>query len=223
MIDARQIRAARALLSWSQADLARAARMATSSIKNIENGNTAARHETLVHVRDAFETNGVEFQPSSGVRLKSDIVSVHDGRRATTALLDSIYATAHASAEREVLILGLDERYSVETDGHQLLADHISRLKAAGIGERILIREGDTNFLNDPTCYRWLPALYFTRSAPIYIYGDTVAVHTGSLKRRTTIIRDRAHALNMRQLFEALWAKASTPPELPAVAGGMRR
>ena len=49
MIDHRQIRAARALLNWSQADLARASDMATSSIKNIENENSSSRKESLAH------------------------------------------------------------------------------------------------------------------------------------------------------------------------------
>ena len=55
MIDYRQIRAARALLNWSQADLARAANMATSSIKNIESESSSARKETLTQIYEAFD------------------------------------------------------------------------------------------------------------------------------------------------------------------------
>ena len=222
MIDFRQIRAARALLNWSQADLAQAAQMATSSIKNIESDSSSARKETLAQIYDAFDLNGIEFLPCTGVRLKNDIVAVHDGKRATTALLDNIYAHVQTSPEREVCIIGLDEAYSAETDGAQVLANHIERLNKAGIRERILICEGDKRYLNAPECYRWLPRQYFTRNAPIYIYGDRIAIHSGSLKRRTTIIEARALAQHMRMLFTLLWDCVSIAPSIDAAPGAQQ-
>lgn len=216
MIDHRQIRAARALLNWSQADLARAADMATSSIKNVESESSSARKDTMDQIHEAFDFNGIEFMAGTGVRLKNDIVAVHDGRRATTALLDSIYVHAQSSADREVCIIGIDETFSVETDGLLLLTNHIERLTKAGVKERILVCEGDTRFLNAPECYRWLQRRYFKRNAPIYIYGDHIAIHSGSLKRRTIIIEARPLAQHMRMLFSLMWDCASTVP--PQVA-----
>ncbi|MGO9547299.1 MAG: helix-turn-helix domain-containing protein [Rhodomicrobium sp.] len=212
MIDHRQIRAARALLNWSQSDLARAATMATSSIKNIESESSSARRETLAQIRSAFDDNGIEFMPGTGVRLKNDIVAVHDGKRATAALLDNIYTHVQAAPEREVCITGLDEAFSVDTDGEQLLTSHIDRLARAGVRERILLCEGDMRFLNAPECYRWLPRAYFTRNAPIYVYGDRIAVHSGSLRRRTIIVEARPLAQHMRMIFSLLWDCVSTAP-----------
>lgn len=205
MIDYRQIRAARALLNWSQVDLARAADIATSSIKNVENETATARKETIAQIAEAFDLNGIEFTPGNGVRFKSEIVAVYDGKRATGALLDSIQKHAPASPDREVCILGLDETFSLEVDGDACLRAHIDRLAKAGVKERILICEGDTRFLNDPDCYRWLPRAYFTRSAPIYIYGDHVAIHSGSLRRRTIILESKPLAQHLRKLFCLLW------------------
>lgn len=213
MIDYRQIRAARALLNWSQSDLACASGLATSSVKNIESQNGSARKETLDQIFDAFDHNGIEFVPGHGVRMKNHIVSVHDDKRATTALLDDIYTHVLSAQPREVCILGLDEGFSVETDGLLLLASHIERLTKAGIRERILICEGDTRFLNAPDSYRWLPRQYFTRNAPIYIYGDRVAIHSGSLRRRTVIIEARPLAQHMRMLFDLLWDCVSVIPQ----------
>lgn len=218
MIDYRQIRAARALLNWSQADLARAADMATSSIKNMESENSSSRRESLAQIAEAFDLNGVEFTPGTGLRLKNDIVTIHDGKHASAALLNDIYAHAQAAMHREVCIIGLDETYSVETDGLLLLANHIDRLTRAGVSERILICEGDTRYLNTPECYRWLPRSYFTRNSPIYIYGDRIAVHSGSLKRRTIIIEARPLAQHMRMLFSLMWDCASTvPPQVSPI------
>lgn len=56
-----QIRAARALLSWSQADLAAASGVALQSIKNIETGKTDPRLSTATALRRALETAGVVF------------------------------------------------------------------------------------------------------------------------------------------------------------------
>lgn len=214
MIDCRQIRAARALLNWSQVDLARAAGMATSSIKNIEGGAASPRPETLEHITQALACNGVDFTPGSGVRLKSDLVSVHDGREATRALLDSIWTTAPSSEDKEVCIIGLDEGFSTETDGEVLIRQHIDRLTRAGVRERILIREGDTRFLNTPESYRWLPEPYFVRSAPIYIYGDRVAIHSGSLRRRTVILELKPLAQHLKRIFALLWDEVAFAPRV---------
>jgi transcriptional regulator with XRE-family HTH domain len=217
MIDYRQIRAARALLNWSQPDLARASGLATSSIKNIESEAGIARKETLDAIFEAFDRNGVEFLAASGVRLKSHIVTVHDDRLATTELLDDIYNHVQTAAAREVLITGLDEGFSIETDGQHLLHRHVARLTAAGIRERILVCEGDTRFLNSPESYRWLPRDYFSRNAPIYVYGDRVAIHSGSLRRRTVILEHRPLAQHLRMQFMLLWDKVSIVPSIATV------
>ena len=209
MIDFRQIRAARALLNWSQADLARASDMATSSIKNIESESSSARKETIAQIHDAFDLNGIEFLPGTGVRFKNEVVAVHDGKRATAELLDNIYAHVQAAPHREVCVIGLDETFTIETDGAALLQTHTERLTKAGIRQRILIRQGDTRILNAPECYHWLPTQHFTHKAPIYIYGDRVAVHSGSLRRRAIIIEAKAMAEHMRMLFALLWDVAS--------------
>jgi transcriptional regulator with XRE-family HTH domain len=77
MITAAQIRAARALIGWKQADLAAKSGVAEISIKNIERGATDPRSSTLNAIQAAFEKGGVVFLDSgdtrdggAGVRLK---------------------------------------------------------------------------------------------------------------------------------------------------------
>ena len=75
VITGRHIRAARALLGWSQAELARKSKVALGTIKRMESfdGPVGARTETLRQVIATLEKGGVEFlndgQP--GVRLKA--------------------------------------------------------------------------------------------------------------------------------------------------------
>lgn len=73
---AAQIRAARALIGITQAELAKAANLSVPSIKRIEamSGPLTIRLETLRALKEALETAGVEFIPENGggagVRLK---------------------------------------------------------------------------------------------------------------------------------------------------------
>jgi predicted transcriptional regulator len=64
MISNRQIRAARALLDWSQARLAAEAGVAVITIKRLEASEDtfAARFDTVMKVKQAVERAGVVFQ-----------------------------------------------------------------------------------------------------------------------------------------------------------------
>jgi transcriptional regulator with XRE-family HTH domain len=77
MITRGQIRAARGLLGWTQAQLARAAGLSEVAIKNLERGRTDPRASTLTAIQEAFDRAGVVFldpgdtrNGGSGVRLK---------------------------------------------------------------------------------------------------------------------------------------------------------
>lgn len=67
MIDARQMRAARALLDWSQGELAERSAVSLPTIKRMESvgpGRSAA--DTVMAVQRALETGGVEFIAENG-------------------------------------------------------------------------------------------------------------------------------------------------------------
>ena len=76
MIDAAQIRAARALLNINQADLARRASVHVATIRRLEAAaQIRGAAETLWKIEKALEAAGVEFIPADeakgpGVRLK---------------------------------------------------------------------------------------------------------------------------------------------------------
>lgn len=74
MISARQIRAARALLGWSQQALADRAVISLNAVVRLENGRADTRLSTLTAIQTALVKAGVEFLPASskgeGVRLR---------------------------------------------------------------------------------------------------------------------------------------------------------
>jgi transcriptional regulator with XRE-family HTH domain len=71
MIYAAQIRAARALLNWSQGDLAERAGISKQSVNRIENGSMDARFSTMTALNEAIRGAGVEMSedPTGTVRL----------------------------------------------------------------------------------------------------------------------------------------------------------
>jgi predicted transcriptional regulator len=75
-VSIRQIKAARALLSWSQEQLAEAAGVSTPTIKRLEarDGPIGGRTSTAANIRTALEDAGVEFIDENGggpgVRLR---------------------------------------------------------------------------------------------------------------------------------------------------------
>jgi transcriptional regulator with XRE-family HTH domain len=79
MMTSAQCRAARALLDWSQQQLADASKVGNATIRNFEGGKSSPQNATLDVLRRALEAAGVEFIPENGsgvgVRLKKSVIS----------------------------------------------------------------------------------------------------------------------------------------------------
>jgi predicted transcriptional regulator len=61
MLTPRQIRAARALLRWSQQELADRAVVSLNAVNRLERGEVDSRASTLQAVQSALEKAGIEF------------------------------------------------------------------------------------------------------------------------------------------------------------------
>jgi predicted transcriptional regulator len=78
MITPRQIRAARALLGWSQQQLADKAIVSLNAITRLERGDVDPRLSTVSSIQRALEKAGIEFidagEKGEGLRLKKPSV-----------------------------------------------------------------------------------------------------------------------------------------------------
>ena len=73
MITPAQCRAARALLDWSQQDLAKAAHLGLSTIRDFEKSRRVPTHNNLHRIKLALEEAGVEIgMENSSVALRSE-------------------------------------------------------------------------------------------------------------------------------------------------------
>jgi transcriptional regulator with XRE-family HTH domain len=66
MLTPEQSRAARALLDWSQDQLAAAAHLGQSTIRDFEKGRRVPTHNNLAAMRRAMEEAGVQFIDRNG-------------------------------------------------------------------------------------------------------------------------------------------------------------
>jgi len=210
MIDAEQLRAARAMLDWKTADLAKLSDVTINAINNIERKVAQGRKDTLDKIQKVFEDSGLEFLPGSGVRKKDRIVSTFEGEGAQQSLLDDVYHTL-AETGGEVLIVHVDEEIAINNLSKEFLAKHIERLNASKITERMLIRAGDKAIVTDTESYRMIPEEFFTPT-PMFIYGDKLALLSWKPALRVVIVHDAHFAESARRLFNFAWENAQKMP-----------
>lgn len=210
MIEPRQIRAARALLNWSQSDLADQSGIAVSSIKNVENSITVARKETLEDIQKAFEKSGVEFLPGSGVRIKEQTITVMHGIDGYWGMLDDVYHTLLKEGG-EICIMGLDETLVTKAlgqqdpeEGGEKLSKHINRLQKSRISERLIIKKGDTNIVAPLAWYRCIPEQYFA-PYPLYIYGQKIGILHWGPPFKAVIYENPEIAEALQRIFNFVW------------------
>lgn len=69
-----QMRAARALLGWRQADLAKHSGVSEITIKNVERGATDPRMTTMNAILLAFDEAGIQFVDNGVIKAKAATV-----------------------------------------------------------------------------------------------------------------------------------------------------
>lgn len=131
MLTPEQIRAARALLNWSQAELADRSGVAAQSIKNIERGVTDPRLTTATTLKRTLESAGVQFvEPGinpagNGVALRTSPrhvatqgemqASADDARFQAAEAVDEALIGSDATAEQKA------ERRGALTDESEMI------------------------------------------------------------------------------------------------------
>lgn len=209
MIDAQQLRAARALLDWKTTDLAGKSGLTVNAINKIERGSVHGRRDTMEKIQKVFEDAGVEFLPNSGLRKMDKIVITHEGSEANQRLLDDIFETLKDGGG-EVLIANVDESRTIDHLSKKALEEHLERLKAANITERLIVRKGDVNLVAPFEYYHAIPEEYFS-PYQFYIYGHKLALMSRMPTPKIIIIDDDRFADCVRKLFNYVWERTERP------------
>jgi transcriptional regulator with XRE-family HTH domain len=210
MISVDQIRAARALLNWTQGELAKVSGLSLRALNSIERGLVVPRIDNLRAIQGAFEKSNIEFGENDGVRRRTerlDIVKYEGAHHIDQHLIDVIQEIRTPGAE---ILFSLASEKEHEDIQAQVLDDYFDHLARYRIVERCLVSKGDSYVIGAPTSYRWLKPEVFNHVFYV-VYGDNVAFQIAGTPHRTIIIRNPSVTDMFRRQFEANWTMAETP------------
>jgi transcriptional regulator with XRE-family HTH domain len=210
MISIEQIKAARALLGWTQEDLAEASNLSKPMINTLERRIANPKVESLAAIQRALEDAGVEFTEGPGVKLCSSTLKtqVFEGRDSVVRLLNDIYDTL-VGTDKELLIAGVAEQQYNEIGGRHIVELIQKRVKQ-GVLTKILSCEGDNNFINPVEDYRWMKKESFP-TTPWYVYDNKYAHLLWGPPQKVVLIENAEIAESFRKQFLAHWASAKDP------------
>ncbi|MCB9979400.1 MAG: helix-turn-helix transcriptional regulator [Rhodospirillales bacterium] len=189
-ISLEQIKAARALLKWTQKDLAAHAGLGDDQVHSYEAGRTRSL-EVLEAMCAAFAAHGIDF-PDGGVqprKVSSYLLNSY------MDLLDDISRSMPEGGE--VLKHCVDDRRSTPE-----VVEKVSQMRRAGIRERLTISEENNYVSGDPKDYRQIPSGYFASSEVMIIYLNKVAFF---VEGKALVIVSESLAKVFRDQFEYWW------------------
>ncbi len=207
-ITIQQIKAARALMNWSQTDLGERSGLSQTAIANIENGKHRASENTLQSFLQAFDKAGVEFI-EGGVRLKPDSIEILEGDDCASRMPDIIFESMLRHDLDEYLVNGVDFGL-IDQATHDSIKRQVSRLQQSGRKQRILVEEGTPRekIIGPLEWHRSLPSDIFSAATPSFIYNDCFAIMLLE-KKQVIIIRNTSLADFQRRQFDWLWERAA--------------
>lgn len=209
-----QIRAARALLNWTQQDLARAAKLSLAAVNNLERDASNPRLRTLTQIQSALEMHGVEFQNGPGVRLRGEIfnVTILDQGDVYAALLEEVVNSCLAQNIPSACYMNVSDEDFIGADA-EAFRSMAQRLRKHGLKDRVLVAEGDANLMFPPdiTDYRWLPKELFGVT-PFIVFGTKFAILLWGPPVRAVIMENSSVAVSYQQQFEFFWQQSKAPP-----------
>ncbi len=192
-LTANQLRAARALLNMPQDKLARAAKVAVTSIRQFELGATANLQQKTENALIAFLGQWIEFIGTRGVALREGDYLSLEGKDAIARMFEDINECLRGRKTPEVLFLCGEPCLSSPE-----LAPFCEELGKSGIAHRAICHND-----NAPApLFRSVPASH----APLAlqaVYGANVAQMVGP--ERILLVRSAMLADSLRQSFETMW------------------
>ena len=208
MMTIHQIKAARALLDWTQADLARAAALHLNVVNNIERGTSNPRQGTLEKLQVALEGSGIALISTRGVELRRDTVTMikHEGDGFIKALTRDIVANTPSDGEVLSILPDIRNFSAHDPDANR---DYAVQKSEKGFGERLITRDMPGFYPKQAAAYR-VVAPESLGPVDTIIYGDRVA-HIFWSAQEVVILKNTDLAATQRRVFEQFWATGHEP------------
>jgi len=220
IISPSQCRAARALLAWSQPDLARRSRMHVQTISAFENETGTPTKKTLSRLKETLEKAGVEFIESEGIRRKNSEIHKFSGPEGFEAFLDDVYKTAITQgtpeAPTQVYLSNVVHENWIKWMGESKWNNHVRRMTKDKdlMDVRIIVKEGDHHFpAIDYAQYKWFPGHIFNEKS-FYSYHDKLAFLDFSENNVDIVVMQQPDfASGYRTLFNIAWNYVAKIPK----------
>jgi transcriptional regulator with XRE-family HTH domain len=179
LITPAQCRAARALLDWSQPDLARSSKLHVQTICAFENQTGTPTKATIKKIMVNLEIAGIEFLEHGGVRPrpKSTVLNLEGHEGFKLFMQDVMHVAENMGGD--ICVSGVDERQFEKWQG-DFATEYLSSMAVirnkTPFTFRILIKENDDYFTASAYAqYRSVSEKYFS-ATPFYVYGDRLAM-----------------------------------------------
>jgi transcriptional regulator with XRE-family HTH domain len=210
-LSASQIRAARALLGWSQDDLAEAATISAATIRKLELGHISPRPGTTQVIRQAFEDAGLEFIEPDGVRRRPGNVMIYEGIDGFAKFFDDVYQTTKRKSCEIVVVCASEVPFDKAFDGTQ--PAHLQRMAAIRdqVSVKCILTEDISSLPAVDYCEYRLMSKHYVDSVPFYVYDDKYAiiVFEADPSPKITVIQSHVVAEAFRRQFYSMWEKAA--------------
>lgn len=203
-----QIRAARAMLDWSQQDLADAAGVSKDTVKNYELSLNKPNSQTMFRIVSTLETAGIEFI-GDGVMKKKKEILVLEGTQGIKTFFDLVYEACLKDPDLTIQVANAEERLFVRWMGDNDLP-HRTRMGQLGPRQiRALVKEGSTDIVgSDYAQYKTLDKDHFGQIG-IYIFGKrTGLMQMDDIDCKITLIENPLLSETMSKFFALVWKNA---------------
>jgi len=205
MISVSQMKAARALLDWTQRDLAKVSGISLAAIAQIERGAGNPRAETLRILQQSFEKYDVAFTDDPGVRICREPfdVKIWQGHEAMLLCWKDIEESLPNGGE--LLTSCVDDTLWKSIYPQEMLDMYKART-ALGIKCLGLLVKPEDNHSDWPSAnYRIVPPEATSPHAPYYVYLDKVAIINMRDPIRIVLIKNPTLAESFRTQFRYHW------------------
>lgn len=204
LITADQIRAARALKSWSQTDLAERCGLAVPTIANIELGKQMPGKNTIEKIIDAFTIGGIRFTPNGVEFYRDEIFSLVGLGKFKHLLFEVIKVLEGKSPkEREFLVFSADDTRSSEEE-----IELYEEMAKRGIVYKRVISHKAKILHHKQKLTKEIDHKYFDEKGAVFVFADRLAFYTaadGENEPTTLIITNQRIADTYKKIFGYMW------------------
>lgn len=208
-----QIRAARALLNWSQSDLAERTGLSQTGIARIESGVSQANLNTMDRIFRSFDEAGIEFIADRGVERRVSDIQVLRGEIGFISFMDDVYHVLQGGGE--MCVSNVDERNWIKWMGEERYKAHSDRMSKIEppVKSRIIIKENDWYFIASKFSeYKWFPEEFFSPQS-FYAYGNKLAlINFQEDDVKIMILNNPEFTQGFVVLFDIAWNNVARTP-----------